>query len=137
MKMETVALCQQKANERRAAEYVAKNNKKRNKAKCKKVVMGTLIAAFFIASCGIVGKNDLEAEGIVLAKESETEQKYIVRYGITEDGGETILTEDGNGWKLIDPPEYEDGTEVRVLFDSKETMEVEDDEIIDMTERQY
>lgn len=136
IKTELVALCQQKANERKANEYVQKNNIKR---KCKKAVYVIAAITFFITAFGKVGKDELESEGVVFAKEIETEheQKYVVRYGITKDGGETILTEDGNGWKLIDPPEYEDGTEVRVLFDSKETMEVYDDEIIDITERQY
>ena len=62
------------------------------------------------------------------------EQKYIVRYGTTYDWGSTIVTEDGNEWTLIDAPEYEDGTEVRVLFDSNKTEIVTDDIIIDVTE---
>lgn len=95
-----------------------------------------LVIIIMFIGAGIVGIMDYETEIMVTAAESiETEQKYIVRYGITEDGGETILTEDGNEWELIDAPEYENGTRVRVLFDSKETMEVDDDEIIDITER--
>ena len=46
-----------------------------------------------------------------------------------------IVTEDGNEWTLTDAPEYENGTEVRVLFDSNETQNVTDDIIIDVTER--
>lgn len=63
------------------------------------------------------------------------EQKYIVRYGTTHNYGSTIITEDGNEWTLIDAPEYENGTEVRVLFDSNKTENVTDDIIIDVTER--
>ena len=63
------------------------------------------------------------------------EQKYIVRYGITYEYGSVIVTEDGNEWTLTDAPEYENGTEVRVLFDSNETKNVTDDIIIDVTER--
>ena len=63
------------------------------------------------------------------------EQKYIVRYGITYESGSVIVTEDGNEWTLIDAPEYEDGPEVRVLFDSNKTEKVTDDIIIDVTER--
>ena len=71
-----------------------------------------------------------------VAKTSEPEQqKYIVRYGITYDWGSTIITDDGNEWTLIDAPEYENGTEVRVLFDSNNTRNVTDDMIIDVTER--
>ena len=63
------------------------------------------------------------------------EQKYIVRYGITYEYGSVIVTEDGNEWTLTDAPEYENGTEVRVLFDSNKTEKVTDDIIIDVTER--
>jgi hypothetical protein len=63
------------------------------------------------------------------------EQQYIVRYGITYNYGSTIITEDGNEWTLTDAPEYENGTEVRVLFDSNKTKIVTDDIIIDVTER--
>ena len=68
-------------------------------------------------------------------KACQSEQQYIVRYGTTYDYGSTIVTEDGNEWTLIDAPEYEDGTEVRVLFDSNKTQKVTDDIIIDVTER--
>lgn len=63
------------------------------------------------------------------------DQQYIVRYGTTYNYGSTIITEDGNEWTLIDAPEYENGTEVRVLFDSNKTKNVTDDIIIDVTER--
>lgn len=67
---------------------------------------------------------------------SHTEiQKYIIRYGVTYDYGATIITEDGNTWTLEDAPDYQDGTEVRVLFDSNGTNDATDDIIIDMTQR--
>lgn len=66
---------------------------------------------------------------------SEMEQQYIVRYGTTYNWGSIIVTEDGNEWALTDAPEYTNGTEVRVLFDSNKTQIVTDDIIIDVTER--
>ena len=44
-----------------------------------------------------------------------------------------LLTEDGT-WTLEDPPEYENGTKVRILFDSKGTKKVTDDVVIDLIE---
>ena len=137
--METVALCHQQMQERKATEYVAKNEKKRKQAKHKKVVIGVLMAAFFIAALKIVGDNDLESEGIVLAKETETiqaeVQKYIVKYGTSENNGNKMVTEDGHEWNLIDAPEIPTGTEVRILFESNGTLDPDDDVIIDITER--
>jgi hypothetical protein len=78
-----------------------------------------------LVTTGTKGLNGFHAE----------EQKYIVRYGTTCNYGAVIVTEDGNEWTLIDAPEYENGTEVRVLFDSRETKNVTDDIIIDVTER--
>jgi hypothetical protein len=86
-------------------------------------------ASIFVASFGLVGKNDLE---VIQAKETEASQ-YIVRYG-TMETEESILTKDGNLW-LLSGPEYSTGTEVRVLFDGKGTVDVTDDVIIDITER--
>ena len=60
----------------------------------------------------------------------EYEQKYIIRFG--EIISETeIITEDGNVWLGEDLPE---DRYVRILFDSRETKNVEDDIIIDITE---
>ena len=58
------------------------------------------------------------------------EQKYVVRYG--EIISETeIITEDGSLWEAYDLPEEK---YVRILFDSNETQNVNDDIIIDITE---
>ena len=132
IKTELVSLCQQQAQQRKAQEYVLHVQRKR---RTKKAVTGILVAAFFITGFGVTGKSDLETIQAkqVIAKENESEQKYIVRYGIMEDS-ETILTRDGNLWSLAGP-EFETGTEVRVLFDSCETVDVTDDIIIDITER--
>ena len=54
-----------------AMQYRREVAKKKRNVKCKKVALGILVAAFFITALAIVGKNDLESEGIVLAKESE------------------------------------------------------------------
>lgn len=78
-------------------------------------------------------------ENVSITTETEeqepTEQKYIVKYATpseyTDDG---IIYVDTNGdkWEVIDPPEIEG--DVRLLFDSKETKDVSDDVIIDITE---
>ena len=130
IKTEMISLCQQQAQQRKAQEYSAYVQRKR---RTKKAVTGILVATFFIAAFGATGKSDLET---IQAKEmkTESEQKYIVRYGIME-SKDLIVTQDGNLWELIDGPEYENGTEVRVLFDSCETEDVTDDIIIDITER--
>jgi hypothetical protein len=128
LKTEFVALVQSK---RRAEEYSASVQKLRKQKCIRKAVTGILVAAFFVASFGIVGANDLQSE-TVQAKETESSQ-HIIRYGVMETE-ESILTRDGNIW-LLGGPEYNAGTEVRVLFDSMETDDVTDDIIIDITER--
>ena len=63
------------------------------------------------------------------------EQPYIVRYGTVNWNHEKmeLLIEDGV-WILEDPPEYENGTKVRILFDSKGTKRAMDDVVIDLIE---
>lgn len=65
----------------------------------------------------------------------EKEQPYIVRYGTVNWNYEKmeLLTEDGV-WTLEDPPEYENDTKVRILFDSKGTKKATDDVVIDLIE---
>ena len=137
IKTEFIALAQSKANQRRAEEYSVQVQKLRKQKRIRKAVTGVLVAAFFVTSFAIVGKSDLEtiqAKQVEAKENTESEQKYIIRYGIMEDS-ETIVTEDGNQWTLIDGPEHANGTELRVLFDSNETVDVTDDIIIDITER--
>lgn len=69
-----------------------------------------------------------------------TEQEYIVRYGTVDgydatNGDMLIATNDGNLWALADSPCYENGTKVRVLFNSNGTEIITDDVIIDITVR--
>lgn len=70
---------------------------------------------------------------------TEVEQEYIVRYGyvdgFADNGDMLIVTDDGNEWAIMDAPCYENGTEVRVLFNSNLTEIVTDDVIIDITVR--
>ena len=63
------------------------------------------------------------------------ERQYIVRYGTTEYVGDhmDLKTTDGI-WSIEDPPEFEDGTAVRILFDSNNTKNPDDDKVIDVTE---
>jgi hypothetical protein len=92
--------------------------------------IGLLFSAFLMIA--VV----MEIKAYNLEEQQKTvEQQYIVRYGTTYDHGSTIVTEDGNEWTLIDAPEYENGTEVRVLFDSNRTQNITDDIIIDVTEK--
>lgn len=106
------------------------------KAKALITLAMTVSAALALTSSIVVlaKVSTLTATQTVVPKEIE-EQQYIIRFGTTYDWGSTIITEDGNEWTLIDAPEYEDGTEVRVLFDSNRTTKVTDDFIIDVTER--
>ena len=134
IKTEFIGLCnanaENKKKERKAKAY-SDGLKRKHRVATIKGCMGIVL---FLVAAGIVGGQEMEihaSETVVM----ETEQKYIVRYGVTENYGSTIKTEDGNEWTLIDAPEYADGTEVRVLFDSKETLSETDDEIIDVTER--
>ena len=138
-----------KANELKAEELAERDanakaysksiQKKRNKRKEKlQIAIGILGFAGVIFLSGIVGNFDYEEakakeKGNKSATEM-TEQKYIVRNGNIY--GDKIVTTDGNEWLLIDAPIYSEGTEVRVLFDSKGTVKATDDEIIDITERQ-
>ena len=65
----------------------------------------------------------------------QPEQKYIVRYAHiynTTDDGVVYEDDNGNLWNVADPPEI--NGEVRLLFDSNETMTAKDDVIIDITE---
>lgn len=142
MKMDTVALAQCKANERKAAEYVAKVERKRKIEKRKKAVVGTFLAAFFIASCGIVGKNDLESEGIVVAKEIETEiieTESETELDITHTLNGKILyknlieTEEGYRW--VYDTYLSEGTEVTVEFNDNGTINPIDDIVLDVYRR--
>lgn len=137
IKTEFVALCQQKEKERKASEYIAKNERKRKQMKRKKAVLGTFLAAFFIASCGIVGKNDLESEGIVVAKEIETESETQLEVTHTLNGKimykNLIETEEGYRW--IYDTDLPEGTEVTVNFNNNGTINPIDDIVLEVTER--
>lgn len=92
--------------------------------------LATITGIMFV--CIIIGsKIDMEVKA---AMETEV-QEYIVRYGTTYCSGEVVVTEGGQIWTLEDAPEFDDGTEVRVLFNSNKTETVLDDVIIDVTER--
>ena len=136
IKTELVALCQQKEVERKAKEYVAKVERKRRIEKRKKAVVGTILATFFIASCGIVGKNDLESEGIVIAKEIETDETEIeVTHTLN---GKIIyknLIETEEGYRWVYDTYLPEGTKVAVKFNDNGTINPIDDIVLDVTER--
>ena len=134
--MDTVALAQCKANERKAAEYVAKVERKRKTEKRKKAVVGTFLAAFFIASCGIVGKNDLESEGIVIAKEIETDETEIeVTHTLNGKIMYKNLIETEEGYRWVYDTCLPEGTEVTVDFNDNGTINPIDDIVLNVTER--
>ena len=138
MRMDTVALAQCKANERKAAEYVAKIERKRKQMKRKKAVVGTFLAAFFIASCGIVGKNDLESEGIVLAKETETEiieTELVTTHTLNGKILYKNLIETEEGYRWVYDTYLPEGTEVTVEFNDNGTINPIDDIVLNVTER--
>ena len=136
MKLETVVLAQNKANERKAAEYVAKVERKRKQMKRKKAVVGTILTAFFIASCGIVGKNDLESEGIVLAKETEIIETDLETTHTLN--GKIIyknLIETEEGYRWVYDTYLPEGTEVTVEFNDNGTINPIDDIVTDAYRR--
>lgn len=119
------SFCQRNRKAREYSWNVRKQRIKRIKGNAFRVTAVILL----LTLAGIAGNFDYIAEA-----HSEPEQQYIVRYGIISMDGD-ILTEDGNRWTLIDGPEISNGTAVRVLFDSKKTVNPKDDSIIDITER--
>lgn len=66
------------------------------------------------------------------------EQQYIVQNCIFVWPEQTdyaqLIDEHGNVWEIVDPPEYANGTMLRVLFDSQQTGEAADDVVIDLGE---
>ena len=66
------------------------------------------------------------------------EQQYIVQNCIFVWPEQTdyaqLIDEHGNVWEIVDPPEYANGTVLRVLFDSRQTAEAADDVVIDLGE---
>lgn len=66
------------------------------------------------------------------------EQQYIVRNCIFVWPEQTdyaqLIDEHGNIWEIVDPPEYTNGTVLRVLFDSQQTSDATDDVVIDLSE---
>lgn len=119
------SFCQRNRKAREYSWNVQKQRIKRIKGNAFRVTAVILL----LTLAGIAGNF-----GYIAEAHSEPEQQYIVRYGIISMDGD-ILTEDGNRWTLIDGPEISNGTAVRVLFDSKKTVNPKDDSIIDITER--
>ena len=128
--METVALCQQKARERKTNEDIQENRRKEN---CKKAVSGIVATAFFITALGIVGKNDLESEGVVLAKEIETSYETETIDGVVF-YKDVILCED-NYRRRYEEKQYAEGTEVVVEYYGNGTEDPSDDIVSDVRER--
>lgn len=125
---EYVKMCQE--NARKYSRAVAKQ---RRREKCKKVAIGVILSAFFITAFAIVGENDLESEGIVLAKETETviSPTHNLKGEIVYKN--LIETEEGYLWKY--DTKFPEGTEVIVLFNDNGTINPLDDVVLDVTKR--
>lgn len=100
--------------------------------------IGCIIAiAIPIIAGNITSEATTETVTEVKQDDSSMEQKYIVRFATAQEitpGGITIYVDyDGNRWEAIDAP-TKIGDDARLLFDSKETFDITDDEIIDITE---
>lgn len=128
LKEDMAAWCVQSTQKRNGSKS---NARKRKQMKRKKAIIGTLMVAFFIGSCGIVGKNDLESEGIVLAKETETvceatEPEYRAIGGRYYLNG-TVITSDGHEWRYdtteISGKKPYDNMPVIVVFEKANVIE--------------
>lgn len=143
IKTELVALCQQKETERKAAEYVAKVERKRKQMKRKRAIIGTVVVAFFIASCGFVGESDLETERAIankaMAMETESETEIIAELETTHSLNGVILyknlIETKNGMRWIYDAYLPEETEVTVYFNDNGTTNPLDDVVLEVTER--
>lgn len=75
---------------------------------------------------------------IVLSAKADaqtTDQEFIIRYGRAWNWGNQVqLDDDRSIVDVIDPPEFAEGTNVRVLFKTNGTLNYDDDEIVDVTE---
>ena len=139
IKTEFVALCQQKEKERKASEYVARNERKRKQAKRKKAVLGTFLAALFIVSCGVVENDYLESKGVVLAKteiiETESETQLEVTHTLNGKIMYKNLIETEEGYRWIYDTDLPEGTEVTVEFNDNGTINPIDDVVVDAYRR--
>ena len=113
--------------QRNAREYSKAVAKKRRIKKTKLVVAGIFLATFFVASLGVVGDNDLEAFGVVEAKETEVLETTHTMYGEILYKG-LIETEDGMRWAF--DTYFPKGTEVVVEFNDNGTENPLDDIIV-------
>ena len=113
--------------QRNARQYRREVAKKRKIKKCKRVALGIIGAAFFIAGMKVVGNNDLEAFGIVEAKETEVLETTHTMYGEILYKG-LIETEDGMRWAF--DTYLPEGTEVVVEFNDNGTETPLDDIIV-------
>ena len=133
IKTELVAVCQQKSQERKANEYIQKNNNRRKQVKMGKTILYAVAVAFIAAGLGIVGNNDLESMG-VNAKEVETE----ISNKRETIGGKVlhkhVILCDDEYWREYADNVYADGTRVVVEYDGKGTEDPNDDIVFDVKE---
>lgn len=95
--------------------------------KCKHVVLGFLVVAFFCFALYISGKMDMETILAQEAIETGTRTMSAVLVDINEETGDYVLqTEDGHLWSISDAPEVV----YSVTFDTNGTIDVTDDKIV-------
>ena len=121
--------------QRNAKAYSKQVAKKRRKTNFRKAVIVSTLAAFFLISCKVVGDNDLEAEGIVLAQEEVASETKCDSELITGVIFQKNLIETENGLLypyVIDLPE---GTEIIMEYHSNGTAHPNDDEIVKVVQK--
>ena len=114
----------------KAAEYSNRIRRKHEEARIKFYAGFSIVTGVLALCVAFSGNSGMEARAMETQKES-----YEVRYGTMNHSSSTIMTEDGNIWILRDSAGFEDGTKVRVLFNTCQTETLEDDIIIDITEK--
>ena len=103
----------------------------------KKHKLNALYTVLVIGACtvlfGIAGRIDYKVNAAEEAT-SGKESNFVLKDAVSYDWGNTIVTSDGNEWAVQDPPEFEEGQRIKILFDTKGTADLEDDEIVDLWE---
>ena len=136
LKLNYVAMCQEKAQKK------ARTRKANGNAK-KETVKGILGLSAFLLAAGVVGRMDYNTEVAQAQKKASTKETEVVSmstvrrvYGITMDNGNTLYTieSDGNvySWYDEDASEMEDYTPVQLVYDTMGTDDMSDDEIINV-----
>ena len=120
---------------REKAQAKAKRIRRKRAMACVKASVVGVMSLAVVGTGILCGWKLGERNDAMEVKAMETEateiQEYIASYGIAHCWGSVIQTEDGEILILEDAPEFEEGTEVRVLLRYYEGKYI----IVDVTER--